>query len=121
MNCKEEDDAGNLYVGVWMGTILEASECDSEENDFRSDLACDDNSCNRLTLNSDGTFSFQEGLPTKSGTWNVTGTTLSLCIDEEGELECIDYTSTLGSRLTLSLLSESTGCNTTITFEREVI
>ncbi|MFK7953221.1 MAG: hypothetical protein AB8B73_10275 [Ekhidna sp.] len=121
MNCKEEDDEGNLYVGAWVGISVEASECNSDGDNFKSDLACDDNSCNKLTLNNDGTFAFQEGLPTRTGTWSVSGTILTLCVNEEDELLCDEYTNTLGSRLILSLVSESTGCNTTITFERESV
>lgn len=118
MNCKE-DDEGEVYEGVWIGSNVKVENCNTAEDEYNNDLTCDDNSCYRLSLNGDGTFSFQEVLDTKIGTWSVSGSSLSLCIDEEGEQECTTYSTTIGARLTLSLTSESTGCTTTTTFGRE--
>lgn len=118
MNCKE-DDAADSYAGVWIGSSIEVANCTSEEDNFTNNLSCDENTCYRLTLNGDGTFSYQTGLDTISGTWSISGSTLSLFTDEEGEQVRTDYTTTLGENLTLSSTSESNGCTTTTTFGRE--
>lgn len=117
MNCKE-DDEGDVYVGVWIGTVAE-TDCPSDEDDFSNELACDENTCYRLTIVGDGSFTYQQGLATLTGTWSVSGSSLSLCTLEDGEQECVLYATTLGAKLTLSLLTESTGCTTTTTFDRE--
>lgn len=118
INCKEEDDGLN-YVGVWVGSTQKVTECMDEEDNGSNELTCDDNTCYRLTLNGDDTFTFQQGLPTLSGTWSVTETTLTLCTLEDGETECLFYDTVLGSRLEMSISNENTGCITSITFERE--
>ncbi len=119
MNCKEDDDAGDLYIGNWLGSKIEATGCNSDGDNFSTNPVCDANSCYSLSINSDGTFSYQQGLDTIAGTWSLSGSELSLCVDEEDELVCVVYQTTLGEVLTLSLTSESSGCTNTITFGRE--
>ena len=118
MNCKE--DEVNAHVGTWIGTTMVATGCTLDEDNFSDELACDENSCYRLTVNEDGTFSYQEGLRTNSGTWSNSKNVLSLCTLDDGEEECIEYNTNIFTKLSLSLLDEETGCTVATTFIKDV-
>ncbi|SNT29671.1 hypothetical protein SAMN05421640_3264 [Ekhidna lutea] len=114
--CKDDDRSGS-YVGVWVGTNVSVTECDT--NNSSNNLTCDETRCFRLILSADGTYTYQEGLPIRTGTWNTDGG-LTLCVEEDGELECETFDVTVNSTtLTLSTTNEASGCITTHSFERQ--
>lgn len=117
-NCGK-DDSAKTYEGTWIGTTEEIAGCKFEEDDLSSDLSCDDNSCYRLTLNGDGSFTYQEDLSTRDGTWTVSGDTLTLCSEDDGENVCVTYSASIGATLTLSVVNGTSECTTTTTFGRE--
>jgi hypothetical protein len=117
-NCGK-DDTGKTYEGNWIGSSEEITGCKFEEDNSSIDLTCDANSCYRLTLKGDGSFTFQEGQPLIEGTWEVSGSTLSLCSEDDGENVCVAYASTIGTTLTLNVTNSKSLCTTVLTFSRE--
>lgn len=116
--CSEEDDGSGDFEGIWIGTVINETECTNGENAVET-LTCDDVECYELTLNSDGTFSYQEGFPTRSGRWSTSGG-LSLCVEEDDEEVCEVYEASVNSTtLILSITDERTGCITSITFAKQ--
>lgn len=120
-SCNDDDNSAESYVGTWIATTEETTDCtDARDNSFQM-LSCTDVDCFRLTLNGDGTYSFQEGLPTEVGTWSASGRTLSLCTENDGEQTCRFSTGIFqGAGLLFSISDEDTGCTTMYTMEREV-
>lgn len=116
-SCSDDDGSGS-FVGVWIGNNITTANCSDDEDNDSETLRCDD-TCYRLELNSDDTFSFQEVLATRAGTWSTSGG-LTLCVEEDGEQVCETYMVALTSTtLGISSTDEDTGCITTINFQRE--
>lgn len=117
-SCSDDDETAN-FIGVWESSSVTVTDCANPIDNNTSRRSCDDTRCFRLTLNADDTFSFQEGLPIKSGRWSVSGSNISLCIEEDGEEVCETYFVSLNSvTLTLGTLNETTECITNQVFDR---
>ena len=117
--CSEDDGSGS-FVGVWIGDNIAVFDCDRDADNSTRSVRCDEVSCYRLTLNGDNTFSFQEDLATRTGTWSTSGG-LTLTVEEDGEAVSETYTVALtSSTLAISQTNETIGCTTTINFSREV-
>ncbi|MEQ9468347.1 MAG: hypothetical protein RLN88_13115 [Ekhidna sp.] len=116
--CGGDDDTGS-FVGVWIGLSVEVINCANENNNSFDSFDCDEESCFRLELKDDGTYTYQEGLAIRSGDWNASGG-LTLCTLEDGEEVCENYSaSAAGSTLVYSFINETTECETLYTFIRE--
>ncbi len=119
-----EDNEGEALIGVWIGQFQEVSDCVNDPDAVRtSGLRCDDATCYRLVLSADGSFSFQEGLGVENGTYTGNFSSLTLCIDEEGEVQCTTYTveGNTSATLDISTTNEASGCKTTLFFQKEII
>ncbi|MEO1253381.1 MAG: hypothetical protein AAFY41_00665 [Bacteroidota bacterium] len=117
-SCSDDDGSGS-FVGVWIGNNITTTNCSDDEDNDSETLRCGD-TCYRLELNSDDTFSYQEVLATRSGTWSTSGG-LTLCVEEEGEEICETYIVALTSTtLAITDSTSSSGCTTTINFQREL-
>lgn len=116
--CGDDDDSA-AFIGVWEGSSVVVSDCSTNSGTTRR--SCDDTRCYRLTLIADGTYTFQEGLPVRSGTWSESGGEITLCVEEDGEQVCETYFITLNSAvLTLGTVNEANGCITTQIFDRVI-
>lgn len=116
--CKDDDKSGS-FVGVWIGTSVTVTDCSNPINNSTTNRSCDDTRCYRLELNADGTYSYQEGLPIRTGTWTV-GESLTLCVEEDGEEVCETLATTVSSTtLTISTTNEANECVTTQIFSRQ--
>lgn len=115
--CSEDEDNSELLIGEWLGTRLEISECEDEAENNEEELLCEGNSCYLLTIQEDGTYSFQQGFVTQSGTWSGS---ISLCRVNEDEEICEDYSTVVSNTgLILTSTSQETGCSTSYTFLRQ--
>ena len=122
VNCGE-DDQGVALIGVWIGDFQDVTLCDSDPEAVRSTaLRCNDATCYRLTLEADGTYSYQQGTLVENGTYEGNFTRLTLCMDEEGETTCMTYAveGNTSATLDISTTNEATGCKTTLFFNREL-
>ena len=118
VSCSEDDESTD-FVGIWEGSSLQKTDCMNPVDNTTTRRSCDDTQCFRLILNGDNSFSFQEGLPIKSGRWDVSGDSLSLCIEEDGEEVCETFIVSLTSvTLSLGTLNEANGCLTNQIFDR---
>lgn len=116
--CGGDDDTGS-FIGVWIGFSIEVLNCNDENSNSFTPLECNDQSCYRLELKDDGTYTYQEGVPTRSGDWSASGG-LTLCTLEDGEQVCETFDgSAAGSTLIYSSTDENTGCITSFTFISE--
>ncbi|MEP0984221.1 hypothetical protein [Ekhidna sp.] len=116
--CKDDDESGS-FVGVWVGASVTVTDCNNPINNSTTTRSCDETRCYRLELNADGTYSFQEGLPVRTGTWTASGG-LVLCVEEDGEEICETLETTVNSTtLTISSTNEANGCITTQIFSRQ--
>lgn len=122
VNCSEDDSDDFLspLVGTWETTSLTSSGCnDPQEN---GTLTCTGAPCFELTINSNGTYSFQDNtedpVTTETGTIEVTATTFSAC--ETGETDCSADPYTIdGDELTVMFQEDdSPGCTFTVVFNR---
>ncbi len=117
-SCDDDDQSGS-FVGVWIGNNISVFDCNRDSDNSDRSIRCDDASCYRLELNANKTFSYQEGLPTRSGTWSPSGG-LTLCVEEDGEQVCETYAVALtSSTLVISTTNETVGCTTAVSFVRE--
>lgn len=121
VNCKDdEDDTGSL-IGSWLGTNIAVIDCSDPTANSSNGLSCSATNCYLLTLNDDGTYTYQTGSRASNGDWTSSGGTLSLCIDEEGELVCDNFgiEQITATSLILATTNEATACRTLITFIRQ--
>ncbi len=115
--CKDDDKTGS-FVGLWIGTKIEVTDCTDPTDVSQENLSCDDTECYRLELNGDNTYFYQEGLPSKTGNWSTAGG-ITLCVLEDGEEVCETFAATVNSTtLTLSETNEDSGCVTSYIFTR---
>ncbi len=119
ISCSDDDKSGS-FVGIWIGDNITIFDCDRDTDNSTESLICTEVSCYRLILNRDNTFSFQEDLATRTGTWSTSGG-LTLTIEEDGEEVSERYDVALtSSTLGISQTNETIGCITTISFDREI-
>lgn len=118
VSCGKDDDTTATYLGTWIATNIDITRCDDfEDEDFRT-VRCTDNSCYRLIFNNDGTYSFQTGITTDTGTWTADGFNITFCIeDDEGDI-CTVATGVISSTLRLTYEAEANGCITAYVFEK---
>ncbi|MEP1033301.1 hypothetical protein [Ekhidna sp.] len=118
IGCGDDDSSGNL-IGTWVATSILVSDCQDGNRNGANDVSCDEVSCYRLALNGDDTYSFQRGLGTDNGTWDV-GDFLRLCMTEEGETSCEQFAVQF-SGISMILIADSTsaGCVSTYFFNPE--
>ena len=119
-----EDDEGKALIGVWEGQFQEVSNCINNPDEIRTtNLRCNDITCFRLELNADGTYVYQQGTPVENGTYTGNFSALTLCMDEEGELQCTTFTveENTSSTLFISTTNEASGCKTAIFFQRPFV
>jgi len=117
-----EDNEGRALIGSWKGKFREISDCFNNPDDLDSkNLRCNDATCFRLILNTDGNYSFQQGTLVENGTYTGNFDALTLCMDEEGELSCITYEveENTSATLFISTTNEASGCRTAIFFDKE--
>lgn len=117
-----DDDQGAALIGIWIGDFQDVTQCDDDLDGVRSTtLRCTSSTCYRLALNADGSFSYQQGTLVENGTYTGDFSKLTLCMDEEGETNCITYTveGNTSATLDISTTNEATGCKTTIFFTKE--
>lgn len=120
LNCKDEDTTGD-YIGVWVATNIDITDCENFTNDEFRSVQCNDNTCYRISLNADGTYTFQKGLEFEQGNWSADGAVLTFCFDEEGEQSCSEGTGILNSTgMRLSFEEGPPGCITGYILVREV-
>lgn len=119
VSCDEEVDPRTKYLGSWLGTNIEITDCDNfEDEDFRT-LRCNETSCNRLIFKDDGTYSFQRGLVIENGTWTVEGINITFCVEEdEGDI-CSMASGSLTSVLRLTYEPQENSCVTAYVFSKE--
>jgi hypothetical protein len=120
LNCKDDDTTGD-FIGTWVASNIEITDCENfTNNDFIS-VQCNDNSCYRLILTDSSTYSFQTGLELENGTWAASGNTLTFCTDEEGEQNCREASGVLNSSgMRLSFVEGNEGCITGYIMQREI-
>jgi hypothetical protein len=130
LSCKEEDNTANnksRLIGDWDPKSIEWSGCkDSEEDSLRS-LACINGFCMKYSFVLDTTNKQLYYITTKvgaiqtteSGFYTVSNDKLSLCQDNEGKIECDEYTMIIRlNNLTLRRTLEDSGCTESITLSR---
>lgn len=115
-----EDNEGKALIGIWESDIVTITECLDGSNNRQINRRCDESSCYRLELNGDGSFSYQKGTLVETGTYSGDFRRLSLCIEDEGETVCENYTVGENTSVTLVLTKtdEFTECVTAEYFER---
>jgi len=119
-----EDNEGRALIGVWEAYLQEVSNCSNDPDAIRNtNLRCSDATCFRLVLNTDGTYSFQQGTLVENGTYTGDFNALTLCMDEEGELVCTTYAveENTSATLFISTTNEASGCKTTLFFDKEIV
>lgn len=122
---KEKENKVNI-LGTWTLTSIQRAECDiPEENDIVGQ-PCNDQECETYHFSSDSAgqnyviTTLIDGVPfNEVGTYSVGESNLELCIDNEGELECISYSLGLSvGNMSLSRNDEESGCKETFIFEK---
>lgn len=119
-----EDNEGEALIGVWIGQFQEVGGCSNNPDEIRTtNLRCTDATCYRLELNSDGTYSYQQGTVRENGTYTGNFSALTLCMDEEGELQCTTFAieENTSATLFISTTLEATGCKTSVFFEKLIV
>lgn len=119
-SCKD-DDTTTSYIGTWVATNIEVTDCENFSlNDSRS-VQCTDNSCYRIILTDSAVYTFQTGLSFENGTWAADGVNLTFCRDEEGETVCKTATGVISGSggLRLSFVEGNEGCVTAYIMNRE--
>ncbi|WP_436516011.1 hypothetical protein [Ekhidna sp. To15] len=119
IGCNDDDSSGN-FVGVWVAKSVAVTNCQDDNRNGTNGISCDDISCYRLELNEDGSYTYQRGLGTEEGTWDVNDF-LTLCVDEENELVCENFSVQFsGISMILTADSTSSGCTSSFFFDPEV-
>lgn len=120
VNCKDDDDNASL-IGTWIGVQITVTDCSDPTSNSSSSLSCSDTNCYELILSEDGTFTYQRVARLDNGNWVSNGSTLSLCQDQEGEIECEDFTieENTSSTLVISSTNSGTACKTAVSLQRE--
>ncbi len=120
-SCKDDDTTGD-YIGTWIATNVEITDCENFTlNDSRS-VQCTDNSCYKIVFTDSAAYSFQRGLETERGTWGASGVNLTFCTDNEGVEECKSATGVISvSGMRLSFVEGNEGCITAFIMVREEI
>ena len=115
----DEEDFLTPLVGTWETSLITTSGC-SDPSD-NGTLTCTGGPCIEVTINSNGTYSFQNYIDqtSETGTVTVTATTINLC--ETGATDCEGETYSLaGNTLTISFTEDdSPGCLFTIIFTKQ--
>lgn len=115
----DEEDFLTPLVGTWETSLITTSGC-SDPGD-NGTLTCTGGPCIEVTINSNGTYSFQNNIDqtSETGTVTVTATTINLC--ETGATDCEGETYSLaGNTLTISFTEDdSPGCLFTIVFTKQ--
>ena len=119
--CNDDDGIAAALIGNWVSEREEIIECNEPTDNDQINRRCTDASCFRLIMNADGTFTYQRGTFVESGTYSRGGSSLSLCVDEEGEEVCEVYVIDENTSVTLVLSTndEITGCKNSLFFERQ--
>ncbi len=118
----DDDDQGAALIGVWIGDFRDVTLCDNDPTAAQTfSLRCNASTCYRLTLNGDGSYTYQQGTLVENGTYTGDFTVLTLCMDEEGETECTTYTveGNTSATLDISMTDATTGCKTTFFFSKD--
>ncbi len=130
LSCKEEDNTesnkSNL-LGDWDLKSREWTECKNPEDDTLQSLSCTSSSCMKYSFVSDTTNELTYYISTKigaietieSGFYTVSDDKISLCQDNEGNIECEEFQITIQlDNLILHSTLEDSGCFETITLVR---
>ena len=118
------DNEGEALIGVWEGQFQEVGGCSNNPDDIRTtNLRCTDATCYLLELNADGTYSYQQGTIRENGSYTGNFSALTLCMDEEGEIQCTTFAieENTSATLFISTTLEATACKTSIFFEKQII
>ncbi len=121
ISCKDDDTSGD-YIGTWIATNIEITDCENFTlNDSRS-VQCNDNTCFKIIFTDSSTYSFQRGLEFEAGTWGASGVNLTFCTENEGEEDCRSATGVISvSGMRLSFVEGNEGCITGYIMVREEI
>ena len=120
-SCKDDDTSGD-YIGSWIATNIEITDCENFTlNDSRS-VQCTDNSCYRIVFTDSSAYTFQRGLEFERGTWGADGVNLTFCTENEGEESCRGATGVISvSGMRLSFVEGNEGCITAYIMVREEV
>lgn len=121
-SCDKTDRNEPLYA-VWIGVNESRFDCENQNNNYSRQLRCEDNSCYRLEIKSDGTFAFQQVSGVEEGRWTATGELLILCQDDDGDEVCEEYIidSNTSTTLALSTINTANSCRTTFSYQRQEV
>ena len=115
----DEEDFLTPLVGTWETSEISTSGC-TDPNDNET-LTCTGLPCMVVSINSNGTYTFQNNLEqtSEAGTVTVTASTINLC--ETGATDCEAETYSLsGDKLTITFTEDdSPGCLFTIVFTKQ--
>lgn len=121
VNCNDDDDdfLGPL-VGDWEAFTISTTGCTDQQQN--GTLTCTGLPCFELTINSNGTYSFQDNtedpVETETGTVEVSETTFTACPTGESGCEPDSYT-LVGDVFTVMFEEDdSPGCTFTVAFNR---